>query len=92
MINKPINVPDSEPLQYRNKPDEWKIEQGLSGGKLPFLDQTGSTTVEILPRQYVKTNKDTAAIEAVGKPNELFKREREGWKGCVVLQPDRSIL
>ena len=83
MINKPINVPDSEPLEYRNRPDEWKIEQGLSGGKLPFLDQTGSTTVEILPRQYVKTNKDTAAIKAVGNPKELFKREREGWKGCV---------
>ena len=86
MIKKPISVPDSKPLEYRNRPDEWKIEQGLSGGKLPFLDQSGPTTVEILPRQYVKTNKDSAAIAAVGNPKDLFKREREGWKGYVILQ------
>ena len=87
MIAEHIDVPDSEPLEYRNRPDEWKIEQGLSGGKLPILDQTGSTTVEILPRQYLKTYKDTAAIEALGDPNDLFKREREGWRGYVILEP-----
>ena len=28
-------------MPIHNRPDEWKIEQGLSGAKLPILDQTG---------------------------------------------------
>lgn len=68
-------------MEVHNRPDEWKIEQGLSGAKLPFLDQTGEVTVEILPRKWPELTKDEEAIKAVGNPDDLFKRERRGWKG-----------
>lgn len=68
-------------MEVHNRPDEWKIEQGLSGAKLPFLDQTGDVTVEIEPRAWPELTKDEAAIKAVGDPDKLFTREREGWKG-----------
>lgn len=68
-------------MEIRNRPDEWKIEQGLAGAKLPFLDQTGDVTTEILPRAWPELTKDEAAIKAVGNPDELFQRERKGWKG-----------
>lgn len=64
-----------------NRPDEWKIEQGLSGAKLPFLDQTGTNTVYVQPREWPKLVKDEDAIKALGNPDKLFTREREGWKG-----------
>lgn len=70
-------------MESVNRPDEWKIEQGLAGAKLPFLDQTGDVQVEILPRAWPKEWKDEAAIKAVGDPDVLFKGEREGWKGLV---------
>ena len=72
---------DSRPIEVHNRPDEWKIEQGLAGAKLPFLDQTGDEQVEILPHPWPKIVKDKDAIAAVGDPNQLFQREREGWKG-----------
>lgn len=78
-----IQVIQSRPLESVNRPDEWKIEQGLSGAKIPFLDQTGDHEVEILPAEWPKAWKDKAAIDAVGDPNELFRIERPGWKGCV---------
>ncbi|KAF2151002.1 sulfite oxidase [Myriangium duriaei CBS 260.36] len=78
-----ILVPDSRPLETVNRPDEWKIEQGLHGGKLPFLDQTGDRPVEILPREWPKPYKDECAIKAVGDRDELFKAEKQGWKGYV---------
>jgi sulfite oxidase len=78
---KGIQVADSRPLETTNRPDEWKIEQGLHGAKIPFLDQTGATQVEILPREWPKEWKDEAAIRAVGDPEVLFKAERVGWKG-----------
>lgn len=65
----------------KNRPDEWKIEQGLSGAQLPFLDQTGPEPIAIEPSQPAKPVKDEKAIKAVGDPNELFKMERPGWKG-----------
>lgn len=64
-----------------NRPDEWKIEQGMSGAQLPFLDQTGSEPIAIHPAKPAEHTKDEAAIKAIGDPNELFKIEREGWKG-----------
>lgn len=76
-----VRVADSRPMETVNRPDEWKIEQGLSGAKLPFLDQTGKVPVEILPREWPKAWKDEAAIKAVGDRDVLFKGEREGWKG-----------
>lgn len=76
-----IQVSDSRPMESVNRPDEWKIEQGLSGAKLPFLDQTGDVQLEILPRTWPKAWKDEEAIKAVGNRDELFKGEREGWKG-----------
>ena len=72
-------------METLNRPDEWKIEQGLSGGKLPVLDQTGRETIAIHPQKWGKLVKDEAAIKAVGDPNELFARELEGWKGYVVI-------
>lgn len=68
-----------------NRPDEWKIEQGLAGAKLPFLDQTGSETVFITAHQWEGATKDEAAIKAVGDRNKLFRRELEGWKGYVLI-------
>jgi sulfite oxidase len=68
---------------HPNRPDEWKLEQGLSGAELPALDQTGPETVVILPHtgNTKEFPKDEAAIEALGDRNELFARELEGWKG-----------
>lgn len=71
-------------VETLNRPDEWKIEQGLSGAKLPILDQTGREAVAIHPQKWGQLVKDEAAIKAVGDPNELFVRELEGWKGYVV--------
>lgn len=68
-------------MEVHNRPDEWKIEQGMAGAKLPFLDQTGEVQVEILPRAWPEITKDEDAIKAVGDPDVLFKRERTGWKG-----------
>ena len=68
--------------QIENRPDEWKIEQGINAAKLPFLDQTGPETVFIQPKVWDgKMTKDDAAIKAVGNPEKLFPRELEGWKG-----------
>ncbi|KAI4211567.1 MAG: hypothetical protein LQ351_005608 [Letrouitia transgressa] len=66
-----------------NRPDEWKIEQGLSGAKLPFLDQTGPEATEIEPQKWVDLVKDEEAINAIGDRSKLFARELEGWKGYV---------
>lgn len=68
--------------QIENRPDEWKIEQGINAAKLPFLDQSGPETVYIQPKVWDgKMTKDEAAIKAVGDPKKLFPREIEGWKG-----------
>lgn len=72
-------------LETVNRPDEWKIEQGLSGAKLPILDQTGKDTVYIQPVVWGELTKDEEAIKSVGDPKELFQRELEGWKGQVAL-------
>lgn len=64
-----------------NRPDEWKIEQGLSAAQLPFLDQTGPVQVTINPKVWDELTKDEAAIASVGDRDELFKRERDGWEG-----------
>ncbi|KAH7041612.1 oxidoreductase molybdopterin binding domain-containing protein [Microdochium trichocladiopsis] len=66
-----------------NRPDEWKIEQGLTGASLPVLDMTGPETRAIPPAEVQKEFKDEDAIKAVGDPNELFQMERTGWKGFV---------
>jgi hypothetical protein len=34
----------SVPLEIRNRPDEFKIEQGLHAAKLPFLFQVRAAT------------------------------------------------
>ncbi|KAI9048011.1 hypothetical protein LZ554_007809 [Drepanopeziza brunnea f. sp. 'monogermtubi'] len=70
-------------IESTNRPDEWKIEQGINGAKLPFLDQTGTETVKIQPHVWGELTRDQAAIDAVGNRDELFRREREGWKGYV---------
>jgi len=77
----PATIDSTKPLEFRNRPDEWKIEQGMLGAKLPFLDQTGDEVVEIQPREWHEGIKDEEAIKSIGDPNKLFAREREGWKG-----------
>lgn len=67
-----------------NRPDEWKIEQGLAGAKLPFLDQTGHDQVYIQPAKWPNIVQDEEAIKSVGDPNVLFAREIEGWKGYAI--------
>lgn len=69
----------------QNRPDEWKIEQGLSGGQLPILDQTSRETIALHPQKWRESPKDDEALKAVGDPNKLFARELEGWKGYVVV-------
>ena len=64
-----------------NRPDEWKIEQGLSAAQLPILDQTKEEAEDIQPVVWPDLTKDQAAIEAVGNRDELFQREKEGWVG-----------
>lgn len=69
-------------METDNRPDEWKIEQGLAGAKLPILDQTGRETVAIHPlKPKEELTKDEEAIKALGDRNKLFARELEGWKG-----------
>ena len=67
----------------KNRPDEWKIEQGLAGAKLPFINQTGAETIFIEPAKWPVLTKDEAAIKAIGDRDQLFTRERQGWKGSV---------
>lgn len=69
--------------RIENRPDEWKIEQGLSGAVMPVLDMTGPEPKLLLPQVVGELTKDEEAIKAVGDGNELFKRERKGWKGYV---------
>jgi sulfite oxidase len=69
------------PEEVHNRPDEFKIEQGLHAAQLPFLDQTGDVTVEIHPQGQPELTSDEEAIKAVGNRDELFKRERDGWRG-----------
>ena len=68
-------------LEIQNRPDEWKIEQGINSAKLPFLDQSGPETVFIQPTPWPELKKDQAAIDAVGDRDKLFTRELDGWKG-----------
>ena len=65
-----------------NRPDEWKIEQGLHGASLPVFDCSGDEIRYVKPLEY-KPFKDDAAIQAVGDRDELFREEREGWSGYV---------
>lgn len=68
-------------METINRPDEWKIEQGLSGAVLPALDMTGPETKAIPPQEFGKLQKDEEEIEAVGDREKLFAAERKGWKG-----------
>lgn len=67
-----------------NRPDEWRLEQGLSGVDLPALDQTGEETVLIHPHIDKEFPKDEETIKSFGDPKKIFTRELEGWKGCVI--------
>lgn len=76
-----------------NRPDEWMIEQGLAGHKLPILDQAaGKETLKVFPPEPYKIFQDKKAIRAVGDRNKLFVREREGWVGYVEWEdyPDKK--
>lgn len=64
-----------------NRPDEWKIEQGLSGAVLPVLDMTAAQTRPLAIQTFGELTKDEEAIKKVGDRDILFKIEREGWKG-----------
>lgn len=68
-------------MKTTNRPDEWKIEQGLAGAELPVLDMTGPQTKALPPQIFGDLTKDDAAIKKVGDPNMLFTEERQGWTG-----------
>lgn len=67
--------------ETNNRPDEWKIEQGMAASKLPIIDQTREKTIFIHPVEPRSIPKNTEAIEAVGDRNKVFGREITGWKG-----------
>jgi sulfite oxidase len=48
---------------------------------MPVLDMTGPENKLLLPRVAGELTKDEEAIKSVGDRDELFKRERKGWKG-----------
>jgi sulfite oxidase len=68
-------------MKTTNRPDEWKIEQGLSAAVLPVLDQTGEKTIALDPQVFGELKKDEEAIKSVGDREKLFARERKGWIG-----------
>lgn len=68
-------------LAIHNRPNEWRIEQGLSARQLPYLDQTGPHHVNIHPEPDTVIKQDAEAIAAVGDRDKLFASEKEGWKG-----------
>lgn len=71
----------TEKFETSNRPDEWKIEQGLVGAELPVLDMTGPETKILSPQVFGELTRDEEAIKAVGNRDELFARERKGWVG-----------
>lgn len=73
-------MPDLE-MKTTNRPDEWKIEQGLAGAELPVLDMTGPKNKPLTIQTFGQLTKNEEAIKAVGDPEKLFTREREGWVG-----------
>jgi sulfite oxidase len=68
-------------MKTSNRPDEWKIEQGLSGAALPVLDMTGPETKVLALQTFGPLTSNEQAIKAVGDRNTLFAAERKGWKG-----------
>ncbi|KAK1815866.1 hypothetical protein LTR12_009751 [Friedmanniomyces endolithicus] len=79
-----------------NRPDEWKIEQGLMGASLPILDQSAPEPRYVKPMEYkpraYRPREDQAAIDSVGDRDKLFADEREGWAGYVEWEayPDKK--
>lgn len=82
----------STELDTTNRPDEWKIEQGMEGHKLPILDQSGSDTINLYPPNPPKLMKDEEAIRSVGDRDKLFARERPGWKGYFLPSQESFLL
>jgi sulfite oxidase len=74
-------VATTEKIETSNRPDEWKIEQGLVGAELPILDMTRPETKTLNPQVFGELTRDDEAIKAVGNRDELFARERKGWIG-----------
>lgn len=68
-------------METTNRPDEWKIEQGLSGAVLPVLDMTTAKTKPLAIQTFGPLTKDEKAIKAVGNRDKLFTAERRGWTG-----------
>ncbi|KAJ5231637.1 Eukaryotic molybdopterin oxidoreductase [Penicillium citrinum] len=72
-----------EEVDTANRQDEWMIEQGMAGHKLPILDQSGRDTIHLYPPKADEIFKDEETIASVENGKKLFKRERPGWKGYV---------
>ncbi|KAG9249420.1 oxidoreductase molybdopterin binding domain-containing protein [Emericellopsis atlantica] len=66
-----------------NRPDEWMIEQGMSGAVVPALDMRSGTTVKLPVQTFGELTKDEEAIRTMGHRDKLFAAERKGWKGFV---------
>lgn len=76
-----------EEVDTANRQDEWMIEQGMAGHKLPILDQSGRDTIHLYPPKADEIFKDEETIASVGNGKKLFKRERPGWKGYIYIYP-----
>lgn len=70
---------------HLNRPDEWRLEQGLSGVHLPALDQTGPEDVLIPPHVDKEWPTDDAAVKELGDISKLCVRELDGWKGYIFI-------
>ena len=75
-----------EEIDTANRQDEWMIEQGMAGHKLPILDQSGRDTIHLYPPKADRIFKDEEAISSIGEGKKLFKRERPGWKGYIYIR------
>ena len=60
-------------MDTTNRPDEWMIEQGMAGHKLPILDQSGSDTINMYPPNPTKLMKDEEAIRSVGDREKTIR-------------------
>lgn len=63
-----------------NRPDEWMIEQGMAGHKLPILDQAaGKKTVKVFPPGPYKISRIKRRFERLAiATNSLSVNEKAG--------------
>ena len=70
-------------MKTKNRPDEWRIEQGMSGAVLPVLDMTGPKVKELPLQTFKPTITEADAGKGPAERSKTFAAERKGWNGCV---------